>query len=281
MKDDKMESLKNEILSVQIKRLLDKFKEYDNDSKKKLIKKVILFVPTIITIILAVTFREIWSFVLFCVDLLGVMAYSEYQNNKEIRELEKGLNLLDKFEIKDHTEFIKEKTKVKILNSNETKLPEDIIKYNEALEIQQKKNTKLSVSDNLENMNILREEINDEIANEIDLFCKLYTVPPINVSNKDWDMFLDCIYEYLLSLKLEDRYYNVLSSIVRTTLSESIVFKPDEIIIDDFINNLSEVCKYESIDIDVSIMDALKEKIMEHVNKEKILTFNRKDNKNN
>jgi hypothetical protein len=85
-----------------------------------------------------------------------------------------------------------------------------------------------------------------------------YNLPPLSVSDKDWDIFFDTIYDMFTNKGIEKEFYNHLSVISRITFAKALVNKTKAVRINDFINNLYYLQgKYRMSDCDISKKEIL------------------------
>ena len=111
--------------------------------------------------------------------------------------------------------------------------------YREAVE-QQKKAMKMAniyIVDDVQGFN--QEETMIQIVKEIDVYCTVYNIPPLNISNNEWEVFFDILYKRFCEKGIENQFYDIISEIVRITFASSLVNKTNFVSIQDIINDLS------------------------------------------
>lgn len=83
-----------------------------------------------------------------------------------------------------------------------------------------------------------KKETIDRIFYEIEGYYDLYNLPPMNITEEEWNAFFDGVYASLKDFADSTYYYAALYTIVRFTLSKALMFNYRSIKITDFINNL-------------------------------------------
>lgn len=73
----------------------------------------------------------------------------------------------------------------------------------------------------------------------------MYNLPNFKISNKEWDTYFDATHEIFKNKNIEQKYYDLLSSIIRATFAKILVYKNNEVNIRNFISCLEYLgCKY-------------------------------------
>lgn len=149
-------------------------------------------------------------------------------------------------------------------------------KYENVLRIQNNKsnirlyNTKEQVSNS-------KDDVINKIMYELDAYCLGLILPPMEISNNEWQIYFDTLYDTFSQNGATDDYYNAVSRLCRITLSNSLVNKSEYISIKDFIDSVEYLDKkFSFFDISLSKgeVTALQNMLNEKINSEKIITLN-------
>lgn len=93
-----------------------------------------------------------------------------------------------------------------------------------------------------------KEDVMFKIINDLDVYSKVYKIPPINVSNEEWDRLFDEIYEmYDESFKIS--FYTIMLRLVKFTLASVLLDNKNEININTFIDNIENVVNIRQDDL--------------------------------
>lgn len=98
-----------------------------------------------------------------------------------------------------------------------------------------------------------KEETIERISYEIDAYTDAYKIPPFKISNEEWDCFFDTFYDFLKDIEIESKYYyDLLSQLIRYSLSATLVNKNYNFTIYSLLNNLSvlECCGIPKKDLE-------------------------------
>ncbi len=220
-KEEKKEikTLDSEIQLVQMEKFID---DFDNAMKKDLknsLKRFVLVTgPLILSLIGYLSFKNPTLLVIgtSITGIGGVVTLSKnfikdrkslnlnnYKSNSNIisteqeEDVEKILQEgIGKAEGED---FYNEKYKYAIKKEESYDETEDQKKYREALEKQQRQINKncpnLKIVDNDENY-LDKEETMVQVVREIDAYTVAYNLPPLEISNSQWDLFFDTTYNF-------------------------------------------------------------------------------------
>lgn len=130
-------------------------------------------------------------------------------------------------------------------------------KYKETLEKQQKqKNKNYSNFKIIENdKNYLdKEETMIQIVREIDTYTFAYNLPPLKISNSQWDLFFDTTYNFFVKKGIDKEFYNSMSQVERFVLAKALLNKQNNINIYDFVKNLYYLEKEEIPKQEITIL---------------------------
>ncbi len=116
-----------------------------------------------------------------------------------------------------------------------------------------------------------KEEVMIELATQYRVYKRIYELPEFKVSNKEWDILFDVMYNRLAELSLENEYYNYMSFLQRYTFAYSLVTKRKEINIGTYISQLHMFAKVGFSELDIS---SIEEEIRSQLNPSKVVDFN-------
>lgn len=139
--------------------------------------------------------------------------------------------------------------------------------------IDKKSGTEQSVEELRDKNDQSFNEVQKRLSTEIDVYYSTYKLPVWRVTDEQWDSFLNYFYKLVVSKNIAGRFYSIMSTLVRYTLSDALVTKRQFVWIVDFINNLDRI-----EDENVSKKDFLKAKkellyLVNQENNSKIVQF--------
>jgi len=114
------------------------------------------------------------------------------------------------------------------------------------------------------------DAVQKRLSMEIDVYYSAYKLPTWNVTEEQWDILLSYFYKLVISKQIVERFYAIMSALVRYTLSNAIVIKKQSIGIVDFINNLDMI-----VDENITKKEFLKAKgeLLNLVKEDNIIKF--------
>lgn len=122
-----------------------------------------------------------------------------------------------------------------------------------------------------------KDDVINKIMYELDAYCLGLNLPLMEISNNEWQIYFDTLYDAFSQKGATDDYYNAVSRLCRITLSNSLVNKSEYISIRDFIDSVEYLDrKFSFFDISLSKgeVTALQNMLNEKINSEKIITLN-------
>ena len=170
------------------------------------------------------------------------------------------------YSIKEPSEFYTTEFKTFIEKNGNYKPSEEQIKYDEALKKQQEKIQSKEINYNSKEESIM------EVVDYIEKAYLLYNLPPLDISDYNYDVFFDCLYNFCVDHGIEKSYYNILSFIVSMTLADSLTREKKVITIFDFIEYLRLLEEREGIKM-YHVM-ALKKEIVSKLTKQPVVNIN-------
>ena len=137
----------------------------------------------------------------------------------------------------------------------------------------------LRIQNNKSNIRLYnpKDDVINKIMYELDAYCLGLNLPPMEISNNEWQIYFDTLYDAFSQNGAADDYYNAVSRLCRITLSNSLVNKSEYISIKDFIDSVEYLDKkFSFFDISLSKgeVTALQNMLNEKINSEKIITLN-------
>ena len=175
--------------------------------------------------------------------------------------------ILDKADKVSHTKYFKQEY-LNYLSENEEE-SEDERKFNEAYEKQISKEQKEYKKNH---PYLTKRETMEEIVSEIDFYYDIYELPLLDINDKDWDNIFDTLYNYLKDNNIEKNFYDIASSLVRYTLASKLGKKEQPIMMQDFIDNISNLA-YNYLDFETTIN--LKNEVIDNLTKAPVLSLNK------
>ncbi len=149
-------------------------------------------------------------------------------------------------------------------------------KYEKVLRIQNNKSN-IRLYNPKEQVSNSKDDVINKIMYELDAYCLGLNLPPMEISNNEWQIYFDTLYDTFSQNGATDDYYNAVSRLCRITLSNSLVNKSEYISIKDFIDSVEYLDKkFSFFDISLSKgeVTALQNMLNEKINSEKIITLN-------
>ena len=163
----------------------------------------------------------------------------------------------------------------KMLNYIATEENKEESKYDQALKKQHSK-PNIELYNYTKNNPDSKEDVVDRIMYELDAYCLGLNLPPIGISNNEWQIFFDTLYDVFCQRNAAYDFYNAISRLCRITLSNSLINKYEYISIKDFIDSieyLGEEFSFFAISLTESEVTTLKSMLNEKVNSKKIISF--------
>lgn len=82
------------------------------------------------------------------------------------------------------------------------------------------------------------EETSSQISEEMEAYYHLYKLPKSVITNEEWDVLFDSIFELFCKKGLVKHFYKHLSSFIRYSLANVLVLERTTLNMDDFVENL-------------------------------------------
>lgn len=164
--------------------------------------------------------------------------YSEYSNNL----------VIESFYTDDYKEYI-------------SHVSDEYKKYHEVLERQR-------TSDKCDVEILSLDESVSEISHHIDIYYEAYKLPKMQITNEEWDLFFDSIYEVFRKKEITSVYYQSLSTFIRSVLSRILLSKCETLTIEEilkYLDTLADIVSYSTPEvISPEEISELKNKILDN-----------------
>lgn len=274
-----IKTLDSEIQLVQMEKFIN---DFDNAMKKDLkngLKKAVLVTgPLMLSLIGYLIFKNTTLLMIgtsitgiagvvnlskdFIKDIKSLNNYKSNSNIINIKQEEDVDKILQKGIGKAKGEdFYNEKYKSAIKEESYADT-EDQKEYREALEKQQRQ-----INKNYPNLKIVKndknyldkEETMVQVVREIDAYTIAYNLPPLKISNSQWDLFFDTTYNFFEKKGIDKEFYDSMSQVGRFVFAKALLNKKKKINIYDFVKNLYylENKKIEKQEIEILQQDIL------------------------
>ena len=298
-KNEKKEikTLDSEIQLVQMEKFIN---DYDNAMKKDLrsgLKKVVLVLgPLTLSLIGFLIFKNP-TILIVGTSITGIGGIVTLSKDfiKDIKSLnvnnyKSNSNIIDFEQEKDVDEilqegigkakgedFYSEKYKSAIKKEETYVETEEEKKYREALEKQQRQRNK-----NYPNLKIVgndeeyldKDETMVQVVGEIDAYTVAYNLPPLEISNSQWELFFDTTYSFFEKKGIHKQFYDSMSQIGRFVFTKTLLNKKNNISIYDFVKNLYYL---ENQEIEKKEIVVLQQDILSKLPSAKIININFSD----
>lgn len=86
-----------------------------------------------------------------------------------------------------------------------------------------------------------KEETMIQVSDEYRVYKKVYNLPELTITNKEWDILFDTVFHKLEETCTEDKFYDYMSFLLRYVIAYALVNKKQEINYLSFINQLNRL----------------------------------------
>ena len=86
-----------------------------------------------------------------------------------------------------------------------------------------------------------KEETMIQVSDEYRVYKKVYNLPDLTITNKEWDILFDTVFHKLEETCTEDKFYDYMSFLLRYVIAYALVNKKQEINYLSFINQLNRL----------------------------------------
>ena len=147
--------------------------------------------------------------------------------------------------------------------------------YNEALNIQRNR-ASIRLCNPNENCILSKEEAVAKAMHELDAYLVGLELPPIQITDNEWDMFFNALYDLLCKKNATEEFYDIAAMLCRITLSNSLVYNFEYICIKDFIESfeyLGSEFGFFSVSLSKGEISKFKKELIEKTNSEKVISL--------
>lgn len=235
---------------LEVEILAQSIEKYNNKLTKKVYSRVFKGLLVSLSVVSSVLLATICPPLIFVITIPGFFGYVIYSNKKIKEQIEN-----DKSDISDIKEFIPEKNhyvKDEIKNLVDTFdiddkdiIMEDALLYNSKVNKRINENYLKDYIDDLKIRNKIKKMSLDDLYEQInyDLYSyyEVYDLPPFKVSNRELNNFVEITNDYLIEKDIleKDIYiYDIITFILKYTLSNILINHKKVITIKDLINNI-------------------------------------------
>ena len=287
-KKKKIKSLNSEIQLVQIEKFIN---DFDSAMKKNLrsqLKKGVLITGPLILSLIGYLILKNPTLLIIGTSITGIGCVTSLTNDfiKDIKSSKRtNSNIINAIEEKDvdqilqdgigkmkEDDFYSGKYKSAIKKDASYVENEEEKKYKKALEKQQhivKNDSTLKIIGNDTNY-LDKDATMIQVVREIDAYTVAYDLLPLEISNSQWDLFFDTIYNFFDKKGIENKFYELMSQVGRFVCTKSLLNKQNKISIYDFIENLYYL---ESETIEKKEIAILQQEILSKFPPTKIINF--------
>lgn len=223
----------------------ESIKEEKKKKKKNLIKALSIIVSFAALFSISIVTKNFLLLITSLSSFSGVMVVNQIMNikNEEKTIKNKNVNLDDNYKKND---FFSDKYKEATKNMQNVPYKESLndLKYEEALKKQKREKMIL------EGKNVDIEEAIEACTEESNTFTFAYNLPKVIISDDEWNLFLENLYEYFKDNNT-DNFLEVIVQIFRLTCAKAIFYNYNEITIYNLIDDLEylEGINYSMLEI--------------------------------
>ena len=235
---------------LEVEILAQSIEKYNNKLTKKVYSRVLKGLLVSLSVVSSVLSATICPPLIFVITIPGFFGYIIY-SNKKINDQIKNDNS-DKSDIQtfihEKNQYIKEELKelVNFLNDDDKDIiMEDALLYNSKVNKRINENYLKDYIDDLKIRNKIKKMSLDDLYEQInyDLYSyyEVYDLPPFKVSNRELNNYVEIINDYLIEKDIleKDIYiYDIITFVLKYTLSNILINHKKVITIKDLINNI-------------------------------------------
>lgn len=284
-KNPKIESLDSTIWLVQLDRFTNKFDTEMNKENQK-IKKWLKIggIPLIISIGVSIITLS------YIPVIIGTTYFGAISIVKMIKDdIEEEKRIKQKYSIENHTPFKQESQTPDfdflyepIITVKAEDFHSDYIKERLSEVAKKQRFTVVDSKGNViggveeqeqeeEYLPLNKEETMIQVSDEYRVYKKVYNLPDLTITNKEWDILFDTVFHKLEETCTEDKFYDYMSFLLRYVIAYALVNKKQEINYLSFINQLNRL---EIIGMKKEDIRDIEKKIRATLPKTKIIPIN-------
>lgn len=258
---EEIRNLDNEINNEKLYNFINDFDKTMNKKLKRILIKIIILLATIISgcSLIVLSSNPIMIAVSTIIISTGILV------NKRIDQ-----------------ENIKSNKNEKILKLNKEKEMEDVLEnglgknieqyytnsYKEVLE--KRKYDYHSKTIPKEEIQLNKNETMIQITSEIESFYNSYKLPPFKIDEQEWNQLFSKIYLLCFQKNIQQFFYDIMSTLIRTSIAKILVNEKKSIKLIDITENLFYLKKYEITNEEIEM---LKKDIMAKENINTIIEY--------
>ena len=235
MIEDKFTGIEDEINSLQER-------DY-NTNKKEMLKSILVLLPLLLSIIASIISS---NFLIFMIgtsitggQIIIGQAIKIYKDLKDVKGHKSNDNQVTVEASDFYTDEYKQYCTVKDNLDNQ--------KYQESLDRQQSASRyNFKVYDGYRLLS--KDDVMLSVTRGLEVYSKVYKLPPINVSNDEWDRLFDEMYS-MYEESFKNSFYTIMLKLVKFTLASTLLDDKEEINIDTFVDNIPNVVNIKDNDL--------------------------------
>lgn len=117
------------------------------------------------------------------------------------------------------------------------------------------------------NYDLTIDEVKEKLVKELDAYYNAYKIPPLTISNKEWDIIIDELYNSFKKKSKEKYFADYMSLFLRRVLVNGIIDKPKSIGYIEFVNSLDSI-------LDINVFDGIfNKKDISNIKKKLLLNY--------
>lgn len=166
---------------------------------------------------------------------------------------EKPIDILlhDKINFRKGSDFYTDEVKEFIEEENNKYQRPHLIQEENVEEKEEQEKTPLVENENTEETILGKEETMEQIVYEYELYCKIYNIPKMPISVREWNTLFDVVYNRLKEISLEDKLYEYMSFLQRYTFAYALLHKQSSITIYSYLNQIPMLEKVGFTGLDI------------------------------
>lgn len=117
------------------------------------------------------------------------------------------------------------------------------------------------------NYDLTIDEVKEKLVKELDVYYNAYKIPPLTISNKEWDIIIEELYDSFKKKGKQKYFADYMSLFLRRVLVNGIIDKPKNIGYIEFVNGLDSI-------LDINVFDGIfNKKDISNIKKKLLLNY--------
>lgn len=117
------------------------------------------------------------------------------------------------------------------------------------------------------NYDLTIDEVKEKLVKELDVYYNAYKIPPLTISNKEWDIIIEELYDSFKKKDKQKYFADYMSLFLRRVLVNGIIDKPKSIGYIEFVNSLDSI-------LDINVFDGIfNKKDISNIKKKLLLNY--------